>query len=245
MERNRDDGESRVVAQYWDSMAKWYETAYNDSWSQREDAAIGRLVESHLRSVQSTEWVVDLGCGQGLAVMLPNYRLIGVDISAEMIRRLPRSERSVPIRGDFRELPLKSESVCGAVSLFGSLSYTLELSRTLSEISRVLVPGAPFVLMVLSRFSLERLYKLNISRIGLYGSQGAPNGGVPATFYTRSVSSRLEQYGLLVHGIVGQSPWRVPSRRFEGWLWKAGCKLCEVVPELGHSLILLGNKEGA
>lgn len=236
---------AQTQATYWDSLAGWYARAYNDSWSEREDRKIGDLISGWI-DPQNEDIILDLGCGQGLAANLfdtDRFRLVGLDISSEMLSFFDRGSNRQIVRGDILRVPLADASVAGIISIFGSLSYVGDIDIALSEMRRVLKRGAPYLIMVLSQFALDRIIHFNVSSEGLYGSQGAPGPGVPARFYTRRLCGNLHAHGLDVHRVMGIAPWRGGGTDFlEGVNWKLGSVVCGLVPEFGHAMVFLGRK---
>jgi SAM-dependent methyltransferase len=98
------------------------------------------------------ETVLDLGCGAGIDTLLaarsvgPTGRVIGLDMTPEMVDRARRSAASaglanVEIRqGLIEEIPLPDVSVDVVVSN-GVLNLSTRKSRVLAESFRVLRPG--------------------------------------------------------------------------------------------------------
>ena len=100
--------------------------------------------------------VLDVGCGSGwasrlLAEKAGRGRVVGIDISDEMIRLA--SESSADFANlSFRiasaeRLPFENAEFTHAFSM-ESLYYYADMSRALSEIRRVLVPGGLFVTVI-------------------------------------------------------------------------------------------------
>ncbi len=103
--------------------------------------------------------VLDIGTGPGtsaggLARALPESQILGLDISAQMLRiarrrlaRTPEAARRIALmQGDALALPLPDASVDAAVGQ--SLLYLLsDRDRALREIARVLRPGGRLVLL--------------------------------------------------------------------------------------------------
>ena len=97
--------------------------------------------------------VVDLGCSTGylledLGAKHPDALLIGIDLVAAGLRK---AHRNVPearlLQADVCALPLEDESVDAAVSA-NLLEHVPDDQRALSELCRVLRPGARGVLVV-------------------------------------------------------------------------------------------------
>lgn len=93
--------------------------------------------------------VLDLCTGTGLTIKaikksLPNSKLIGIDISSNMIyqakKKFYKKNRIYFVRGDIRALPFLNNTFDAAISICG-LGGVQECSLALQEIKRVLVPG--------------------------------------------------------------------------------------------------------
>jgi len=139
----------------------WYETAfagdYLERYKHRSDEA-ARADLPFLLSVLALPRgarVLDLCCGAGRyarALAAAGYRVVGVDLSQDLLRMARARSRGKSIRylrADMRRLPLASGSMDGAVNIFTSFGYfarRAEDLRALSEVARVLKPAAPFVM---------------------------------------------------------------------------------------------------
>lgn len=112
--------------------------------------------------------VLDVGCGSGrLSIALgrtrPSVTIIGLDnFSAEYIRShgAPNTERNFLAAGiadrasiqsgDMRDMPFEAGSFDGAMSSAAiDHLHPEDIRKTLREVSRVVVPGADFLLMVI------------------------------------------------------------------------------------------------
>jgi ArsR family transcriptional regulator len=107
-----------------------------------------------LLSLVPSDWVVaDLGCGSGplTAALAPHVaRVIGVDQSAAMLsaarRRTSDLENVELHNGPLEALPL-ADAACDAALLVLALSYASQPTQVLSEMARVLRPGARGVIV--------------------------------------------------------------------------------------------------
>lgn len=117
-----------------------------DVWTRRSMLA-------YLGPLPRNPVVVDLGCSTGylledLRAKHPDALLIGIDLVAAGLRK---AHRNVPegrlLQADVCALPLEDESVDAAVSA-NLLEHVPDDQRALSELRRVLRPGARGVLVV-------------------------------------------------------------------------------------------------
>lgn len=140
------------------------------------EAALGYGWVSRLPPMRLMRWVVarraaelmptgiaaDLGCGPGLLVVetarqAPGLRVVGVDLSAEMLAqgsehaRRSGAEEHVSFRlGDAGHLPFPDGSLDLALSTL-SLHHWSDPVAVLNEIARVLRPGGAFLVVDLQR----------------------------------------------------------------------------------------------
>ena len=131
----------RLLARLW-----WYETA----------AVNARALE--LLDARVDEHVLELGFGPGRAAGLiaeGGSHLVGVDVSAEMVRlatarnaRHVRAGRVRLLEGTVTALPLADRSV-DAVLAVHNVYFWPDLATGLSEVARVLRPGGRLVLVSL------------------------------------------------------------------------------------------------
>ncbi len=112
-----------------------------------------RLMMDRLGALPSAPVVVDLGCSTGYLLddlhrALPDARLVGIDL---VMSGLAKAHRLVPtaiaVQGDACRLPLRDGSVDALVSA-NLLEQVPDDRAALSEIRRVLRPGATAVLVV-------------------------------------------------------------------------------------------------
>jgi SAM-dependent methyltransferase len=109
-----------------------------------------------LMSIPADAQVLDVGCGSGWATRLiaekaPNGRVVGIDISDEMVTLSADSSKTFA-NVDFRvasaeKLPFADGEFTHAFSM-ESLYYYADMRNALKEIRRVLAPGGVFVTVV-------------------------------------------------------------------------------------------------
>lgn len=106
--------------------------------------------------VQPEAQVLDVGCGSGwasrlLAEKARDGRVVGIDISDEMIRVARESSGAFPNLtfevASAEDLPFANSQFTDAFSM-ESLYYYVDMTRALTEIHRVLKPGGLFVTVV-------------------------------------------------------------------------------------------------
>jgi ubiquinone/menaquinone biosynthesis C-methylase UbiE len=93
--------------------------------------------------------VLDAGCGKGrfarvIADRNPKVRIYGMDISEEMLRRVPN-----PIHrcaGSLTELPFR-DGIFDAAYATESLEHAVEIDRAVAELCRVVAPGGKIAII--------------------------------------------------------------------------------------------------
>lgn len=109
-------------------------------------------------NVQSGSRVLDISTGTGeaalaaLPVLGPSGRLVGADISPEMVRSAVRrvsDKRFLPIAADGQELPFRDGCFDAVVCQLG-LQFFPDPARGLAEFRRVLAPGTRACVCVIS-----------------------------------------------------------------------------------------------
>ena len=165
--------------------------------------------------------VLDVGCGDGsyaIALAGQGARVIGADLSAEMVHSARSRARSVRrssmfVRADLKRLPFPDRSF-DAVLAVTVLCFTTEVATALREVHRVLAPGGRLVLGELHRWSLWALWRR------VRGVLGSPIWRVARFRSPRQLRRSLEAAGFVVESIRGAiyyPPW-APAARI---LWRA------------------------
>jgi SAM-dependent methyltransferase len=133
-------------------------------------------------NVQSTDNILDVGCGSGwlsrlLSERVTEGRIVGMDLSDEMVRRARQSssgiERIVFVVGGAEEIPWEPNFFDKAVSVESSY-YWPDPARGLREIFRVLREGGSF-------WTLINYYQENP-----HCHQWGPLLGVPTNLFSAS-----------------------------------------------------------
>jgi ubiquinone/menaquinone biosynthesis C-methylase UbiE len=94
--------------------------------------------------------ILDLGCGTGLLSEYLSSRMVGIDISFNMLEKARMREQVIQADMDF--LPFRN-AVFDAVVSFTSLQNLPDVNPALKEVRRVLKPGAPFIVTLLNKGS--------------------------------------------------------------------------------------------
>ena len=144
----------------WDAFfSDFYLRAY--AADEREgEAEAQALAAARLSGCREGGELLDVPCGFGrhsVPLARAGYRVTGADRSAALLdeaRRRAGGERWPKwVTADYRELPFADESFDAALNLFTSIGYLgdEEDTRALTEIGRVLRPGARIVLELMHR----------------------------------------------------------------------------------------------
>lgn len=114
--------------------------------------------------------VLDVGSGTGIVlenIDLSPENYFGLDISESM---LEISKSKFPkhffFKGNMSNMPFEDNSFDSVISLFGSFSYSLNHSKTVQEIERVLKPNGKYFIMVYgTKYQKRESYILNQFKI--------------------------------------------------------------------------------
>lgn len=136
------------IANYYD---QWFETPLGKKIYESEKRAIEVLVEKG-----DGKLALDLGIGTGLFTQIlreKGYRVIGVDISEEMLK-IARKRGFEVIKHDLNfPLPFEKESFDLVFSMT-SIEFLKDPTSLFNEIKRVLKSGGKFLLITLNSLSL-------------------------------------------------------------------------------------------
>src|SRR5207302_8075679 len=106
--------------------------------------------------LQADDRVLDLGCGAGwatrlLAAKVPRGKVVGIDISDEMVRRAEQASRdfsNASFRvGSAEKIP-SEDNVFTKVLSVESFYYYADQGRALDELFRVMAPGGRFFILI-------------------------------------------------------------------------------------------------
>lgn len=133
---------------------EWFGDEYLELYRHRDDAEADRLVALLARHGIGGrgDLVLDLACGAGRhaeALARRGARVIGLDLSAALLRRARTRGAGALVRGDMRCIGLATGRFDAVVNLFTSFGYfdtDEEHNAVTREVARVLAPGGFFVL---------------------------------------------------------------------------------------------------
>jgi ubiquinone/menaquinone biosynthesis C-methylase UbiE len=148
------------IVKYYEGLAKDYDHRFNNP----------RL--DYMRSVEKRALldslkpgiILDIGCGTGeqaLFLAKKGYRVLGMDISKEMIKiaadRIKEAELEDNvslITASAEALPFRDKSFEGSISIFGVFSHVPGASHAFQEMHRVLKNGSRAIITVVNRWNL-------------------------------------------------------------------------------------------
>ena len=110
-----------------------------------------------LEDLEIKEPILDLGCGSGLLADILKRKLIGVDISFEMLRKA-KKRKVLAVQADLDYLPFKS-NVFSSILSFTALQNLPKVEKALQEIKRVSDKDARIVLTYLNKFDFTNQIK--------------------------------------------------------------------------------------
>jgi 2-polyprenyl-3-methyl-5-hydroxy-6-metoxy-1,4-benzoquinol methylase len=143
-----------MIASAYDAIAAWY-----DAWADRgsmADDPYYPAVEALLGDVSGLR-ICNLACGQGrVARHLADRgaRVVGVDLSVELLAIARRHEAETPRGIDYRHADARSldgiaDGTFDGVLCFMALMDIADLPPTLASVARVLTPGGWFIFALL------------------------------------------------------------------------------------------------
>jgi len=132
---------------------EWFGEEYLELYANRDEDEAKRQVAFFRQQCGNVDGpVLDLACGMGRHVkelQASGYRPAGCDLSFILISTGIREYGPMPVaRADMRRLPFGNEVFAALVNFFTSFGYFSteeENSQVVREMSRVLMPGAPFL----------------------------------------------------------------------------------------------------
>ena len=157
----------------WDEYAPFYDWENAQTLGRRDVPFWRRLAQT------AGGRVLELGCGTGrisMPLLKAGIDLVGIDRSAEMLRRIPNSKsrvRSGFVRGDIRQLPFLDGTFRMVIAPYGilqSLTRDRDLVATLDAAARAIRPGGMLAVDLVPDVPKWREYE---NRVQLRGRAGA------------------------------------------------------------------------
>jgi SAM-dependent methyltransferase len=133
-----------------------------------------RQIEFLKRQLKPAGYVLDVACGSGrhmISLSKAGYCMVGLDVSARLLRIAKQRGAAQLVMGDMRFLPFKTEAFEAAISMdtsFGYLPTEQEDAKSLAEVRRALGVGGEFILDVFNREYLVGKYAGKASEPKLY-----------------------------------------------------------------------------
>jgi ubiquinone/menaquinone biosynthesis C-methylase UbiE len=142
-----------------ESFIRFCESEFGTAVMDREAA----YVKQH---VAADDRILDVGCGIGsLEERFPDYEIIGVDRSEEMIQTARNRVSAPVVLGDATALPVATASV-DAVVFVSTLEFIPDIDAVLAEATRILASDGTLVALVLNTRS--GYVHSNLQREGSY-----------------------------------------------------------------------------
>jgi ubiquinone/menaquinone biosynthesis C-methylase UbiE len=142
-----------------ESFIRFCESEFGTAVMDREAAYIKQHVAADDR-------ILDVGCGIGsLEERFPDYEIIGVDRSEEMIQTARNRVSAPVVLGDATALPVATASV-DAVVFVSTLEFIPDIDAVLAEATRILASDGTLVALVLNTRS--GYVHSNLQREGSY-----------------------------------------------------------------------------
>ncbi len=158
--------------------------------------------------------ILDIGCGTGeqsLFLAEKGYRILGVDISKEMIKIAKERIKNANFRDNLsfviasaEFLPFRDKSFDGIISIFGIFNHIPNVDTAFQETSRVLQTGGQGIFTVVNRWNLTWWVNAFIKCKGswiissLRSKEYVVNGLWTYYFSRGEMIKRLEDTGLKV-----------------------------------------------
>ncbi|MHA1238234.1 MAG: class I SAM-dependent methyltransferase [Candidatus Odinarchaeia archaeon] len=159
-----DDSKKKEIMDAYNKTAKFYDIRYDKIQRRKYEYALKILdnkFKPHLFNVS-----LDLGCGTGL---LNTYlkqkvnRIIGIDISQEMLKRACNRGYTNVVLGDAEALPFR-HNVFDVVFSFTLLQNVAVKNKAVSEAKRVAKQGAKLIFSTLAKkTNIETLKNIFVS----------------------------------------------------------------------------------
>lgn len=254
---------STANQEFWDGQAASYDSLYTSAWWQLEDSRIKEWL-SRLR-LPDNPVVLDIGCGTGFVLRQLDdigikSRYVGVDISAKMLANF-HSEDTIAvsvelIQADIADYAWTEPTAPDLIaSVYCPLSFSADRWTVIRRLAAQQRPGSKLFIMLLNRYSLRRLLRLQIGPRGRYGprvrfdpegvggttSQGHARHAVDV-YYDRpaQLSDNLTEIGYRAVFVGGDGPLSGVLENEK--LWRLNEWLGTRTPILSYSVLLVAEK---
>lgn len=184
--------------------------------------AIHRMIVRELDQYSPEGTLVDVGSGPGhllseIAQVHPFLKLVGVDVSAEMVEAATANARQAGLRqvrfrqGQAQSLPFPDSSVDFVVSSL-SLHHWSEPDKALLEIHRILKPGGQMLIFDARRDTRRAFYWATVFARqflvpGAIKEINEPAGSILASYTPQEVSDMLEASPFHLRSIRSGPAW--------------------------------------
>lgn len=124
----------------WDERAEFWNQSSEEMWERGSRKSIIPFLSKY---IPQGSYIADLGCGDGYGSLKLNeagYRVVGIDLSEEMIEKAKNKSGTEQItfsQGDLTDLPYQNEHFSGLMAI-NSIEWTEQPLRALNEMKRVL-----------------------------------------------------------------------------------------------------------
>jgi SAM-dependent methyltransferase len=241
---------------FWDEQAARYDSLYTSPWWQLEDNRIRDWLPSLPLVEDRAVEVLDLGCGTGFLLrqleacgIKSDY--VGVDISPQMLEHFHPADRPcvVKVEADIADYDWDRQIPPDLIaSIYCPLSFCAGRWTAVRRLAARQETGGTLFLMLLNRYSLRRLLRLQLRSRGRYApreqhdSQGPGTGSDVEVFYDRpaEVRAAVIRAGYRVVYLGGDGPLSGVLEKTP--LWRASAWLGTRSPLLSYSMILIAEK---
>ncbi len=148
------------VLRYYEDTAK----DYNDRFNNPRINFMRSVEKTVLLDSLQPGMILDIGCGTGeqsLFLAKKGYRVLGIDISKEMIKKASDRTKEAGIENNLslvlasaEALPFRNKSFDGLISIFGVFNHIPRANYAFQEAHRVLKKGGRAVFTVVNRWNL-------------------------------------------------------------------------------------------
>ncbi len=153
-----------------DTPRPWWDRYFSANYGRLYKGPLGQELDTDadiatLRGILTASGpILDIGCGHGrhlVPLREAGSAALGIDYSAQLLAMIPAEHRRSCARADMRHLPFRDHTLAGAYILFNTLGYFDDDDNllTLTEIARVLRPGAPLILDAPARSGMRATVK--------------------------------------------------------------------------------------